>query len=84
MTLRLDGSEVFDLTGLDERAQPRQCATLVIRREDGSRQTAVLTLRIDTGAELEYVKRGGILPCVLKTLLVEQIAGAEPRSLVKT
>jgi len=67
-TLGLDGSEVFDLTGLDGAIRPRQQVTLVITGNDGRQRKLFLTLRVDTGAELEYVKGGGILPCVLQTL----------------
>ncbi len=63
-SLKLDGSEEFDLVGLDENARPRQPASLIIRRKDGRQDSVPLTLRIDTTAELEYVKRGGILPYV--------------------
>ena len=42
--------------------------TLAIRGSDGRETRVPLTLRIDTGAELAYVRRGGILPYVLDTL----------------
>src|SRR5262249_14325907 len=37
-TLRLDGTETFDLTGLEKGIRPRQQLTLVIHRKDGSQQ----------------------------------------------
>src|SRR6185436_6665308 len=43
-SLRLTGSETFDLVGLDRNAQPRQSVTLVIRRPDGSSERVPLTL----------------------------------------
>ncbi|MBI4189962.1 MAG: aconitate hydratase AcnA [Betaproteobacteria bacterium] len=67
-TLGLTGSEQFDLLDLDESAKPRQPVTLVIRRQDGSQQSLALTLRLDTSAELDYVRCGGILPYVLEGL----------------
>jgi aconitate hydratase len=68
-SLGLSGGEQFDLVGLNENAQPRQAVTLVVRRQNGTRHRITLTLRLDTPAELEYVRRGGILPYVLEGLL---------------
>ncbi len=65
-TLGLNGSESFDVLGLSDSAKPRQPVTLVIRSADGRQESVTLTLRLDTQAEIEYVKRGGILPYVLE------------------
>lgn len=75
-TLNLDGTETFDLTGLESgEVRPRQDVTLKITRADGSTEDVSLTLRIDTPIEVEYYKSGGILPYVLRQLLaVEQSA----------
>lgn len=67
-TLHLDGTEVFDILGLEE-IKPRRDATLVIHRSNGRMETVPLTLRIDTPVEVEYYQSGGILPYVLKQLL---------------
>jgi aconitate hydratase len=67
-TLGLNGTEQFDVLGLNESAQPRQPVTLVIRRANGKTESVALTLRLDTQAEIAYVKRGGILPYVLEGL----------------
>jgi aconitate hydratase A / 2-methylisocitrate dehydratase len=64
-TLQLKGDEEFDLTGIVENAKPRQPVTLVIRRSDGTRQTVPLVLRLDTPAEIDYVRSGGIMPYIL-------------------
>jgi len=66
--LGLRGDEQFDLTGLDDRARPRQPVTLMIRRADGRTETVDLTLRLDTRAEIDYVRKGGLLPYVLDRL----------------
>jgi aconitate hydratase len=76
-TLELDGSEQFDLLGLDDDATPGQFATLVIHRAGGATQCIALTLRIDTDAELHYVRAGGLLPYVLKRLVSRAGAGHE-------
>jgi aconitate hydratase len=68
-TLKLDGRERFDLTGLDANAKPRQAVTLVIHRPDGSRDNVALTLRLDTPAEVNYVRHGGIMPYMLNELV---------------
>ena len=66
VTLGLNGTEQFDVLGLTDIAKPRQPVTLVIRHADGRQENVTLTLRLDTQAEIEYVKRGGILPFVLE------------------
>ncbi len=68
-SLGIDGTETFDLLGLEGEVRPRQDVTLVINRADGSSQEVALTLRIDTPIEVEYYKGGGILPFVLRQLL---------------
>ena len=67
-TLKLDGSETFDLTGLDGKATPRQQVMLVIHRPDGRKESIPLTLRLDTPAEVNYVRHGGIMPYMLGEL----------------
>lgn len=68
--LNLDGTETFDLTGLESGSvKPRQDVLLTINRADGSSEEVPLTLRIDTPIEVEYYKAGGILPYVLRQLL---------------
>lgn len=67
-TLNLAGDESYDLVGLDDNAQPRQTVTLVITRSNGAVERVPLMLRLDTPAEIEYVKHGGILPYVLSGL----------------
>jgi len=69
-SLNLDGTETFDVTGLEEgEVTPRQDVTLTIHRADGSTEEVPLTLRIDTPIEIDYYLHGGILPYVLRQLL---------------
>src|SRR5206468_8843786 len=69
-SLNLDGTESFDITGLENvEVKPRQDVTLAIRRADGSTKQIPLTLRIDTPIEIDYYLHGGILPYVLRQLL---------------
>ncbi len=67
--LNLDGSENYDLVGLENGITPQQDVTLVVRRADGSSQEVAVKLRLDTPIEIEYFQAGGILPYVLKQLL---------------
>ena len=74
-TLKLDGTESFDLEGVAGDVRPMQDATLRIHRADGATEEVALTLRIDTPIEVEYYRGGGILPYVLRQLLDERAAG---------
>jgi aconitate hydratase len=68
-TLKIDGSETFDVLGMSESLQPRQELTLLIHRPDGTQQKVPVIARIDTPIEVEYYRHGGILPFVLRQLL---------------
>ncbi len=69
-TLNLDGTEVFDVTGLEGKSiRPRQDVTLVIHRASGETEEVPVILRIDTPIEIDYYQHGGILPYVLRQLL---------------
>jgi aconitate hydratase len=68
-TLRLDGTETFDLLGLSDDVKPMSDVTLVIHRATGTSDTLTLRSRIDTAIEVDYVRHGGILPFVLRQLL---------------
>jgi aconitate hydratase len=70
-SLQLDGTETFDILGLNGEIKPQQDVTLVISRADGSRQEVTVTLRIDTPIEVDYYQHGGILPYVLRSLVAE-------------
>jgi aconitate hydratase len=70
-SLAIDGTEVFDLTGVEGDLQPAQDVTLTIRRKDGSTKPVAVTLRADTPIEIEYLRHGGILPYVLREILAE-------------
>jgi len=70
-TLRLDGSETFDLTGLASGITPGMKVRAIIHRTDGSAEDVDLLCRIDTLDEVDYYRHGGILPYVLENLLKE-------------
>jgi aconitate hydratase len=69
-SLKLGGSETLDILGLTGvELTPRMNLTLVITREDGSREKIEVLCRIDTLNEVEYFKSGGILHYVLRQLI---------------
>ncbi len=68
-TLGLDGSESFDLTGLEGAIRPRAEVRLTIRRENGEQLEQLVRVRIDTPIEADYYRHGGILPFVLRQLV---------------
>jgi aconitate hydratase len=68
-SLGLDGTEQFDLVGLEAGVKPLQEITMVVHRANGSRDEVPVTLRIDTPIEIDYYQHGGILPFVLRQLL---------------
>ena len=68
-TLGLDGTETFDIEGLENPVKPKQTVTLVIRRANGEIVKTTLRCRIDTLAESHYLANGGILQYVLRKIL---------------
>jgi aconitate hydratase len=67
-TLRLDGSERFDITGLAGEIRPLMEVTLTVHRPGGDSDRVSLLCRIDTLDEIEYFRSGGILHYVLRRL----------------
>src|SRR5881396_1629205 len=65
-TLNLDGSEVYDVQGLNADIKPQQDLTLCVTRADGQVQEISVRCRIDTPIEIEYYQHGGILTYVLR------------------
>jgi aconitate hydratase len=68
-SLRLDGSERFDLMGLGNGLKPGMAVPCRITRADGKSRAIELLCRIDTEDEVEYYRHGGILHYVLRNLL---------------
>ncbi|PIW28426.1 MAG: aconitate hydratase AcnA [Rhodospirillales bacterium CG15_BIG_FIL_POST_REV_8_21_14_020_66_15] len=67
-TLNLDGTETYDVVGLDAGIKPRMTLTLRIHRQDGTTDETPVLCRIDTLDEVDYFLAGGILQYVLKRL----------------
>jgi aconitate hydratase len=68
-TLKLDGSEVYDVVGIDSGLKPQQDLTLCIKRPNGTVENVPVRCRIDTPIEIDYYQHGGILPYVLRQIL---------------
>jgi aconitate hydratase len=68
-TLGLDGSELYDLTGLEGNVRARAEVQLTIRRESAPNEVVLVRARIDTPIEADYYRHGGILPYVLRQLV---------------
>jgi len=68
-TLKLDGTEIFDMLGLSDDIKPMSDVQLVIHRANGASETLTVRSRIDTSIEVDYFRHGGILPFVLRQLL---------------
>ncbi len=66
--LKLDGTEIFDITGIKDGIDPRMDVPCKITRADGSTEEIELLCRIDTADEVEYYRHGGILQYVLRNL----------------
>jgi aconitate hydratase len=71
LSLKLDGSETFDIVGLDANLKPQQDLTLKITRKDGAVENVPVRCRIDTPIEIDYYQHGGILPFVLRQLVAK-------------
>jgi aconitate hydratase len=79
-TLALDGSERFDIEGLeaagkskgrDAGIRPGMMLTCRIHRSDGRVEEIQVMSRIDTIDEVEYYRHGGILHYVLRNLIAD-------------
>jgi len=68
-SLRLDGTETYDILGVDDSIHPNQEVTLVVHCKDGRTLKVAAILRVDTEIETEYLRHGGIMPYVLRGLL---------------
>jgi aconitate hydratase len=67
----LDGSEVFDITGLDDGAS--KTATITATSGDGSRKTFEARVLLLTPKEVEYFRNGGLLQYVLRQLASRKV-----------
>jgi aconitate hydratase len=70
-SLKLDGTEIYDIVGLGANLKPQQDLTLRITRKDGKTENVPVKCRIDTPIEIDYYQHGGILPFMLRQLVAK-------------
>ena len=70
-SLRLDGTEVYDITGIEELNKGKTPKTVHVKatKADGSAVEFDAVVRIDTPGEADYYRNGGILQYVLRNML---------------
>jgi aconitate hydratase len=69
--LDLDGTEVFDITGITELNDGKTPKTVHVKaaKEDANVVEFDALVRIDTPGEADYYRNGGILQYVLRNML---------------
>lgn len=70
-TLSLTGDELFDILDLDQLLTPKQQFSAVVHYPSGEQCDILLQSRLDTAAEVEYYRAGGVLNYVLNRLVAE-------------
>ncbi len=71
ITLNLDGTETFDITGIADGITPGMDIPVKITSVDGEVNEIITRCRIDTLDEVEYYRHGGILQYVLRNIAKE-------------
>ena len=67
-SLKLDGTETYDIGGIEKGLKPHQDVIVTIHRANGKTEQVTVLCRIDTLDEIEYYKNGGILHYVLRSM----------------
>ncbi|RJP51522.1 MAG: aconitate hydratase AcnA [Anaerolineaceae bacterium] len=68
-SLGLDGSEVFDIEGLNDKVSPKAELTVKAKKSDGKVIEFKATALLNTDVEVNYFRNGGILHTVLRNLV---------------
>jgi aconitate hydratase len=68
-TLKLDGTETYDVLGVSTKLVPQQDLVLRVIRKGGETVDVPVRCRIDTPIEIDYYRHGGILPFVLRQIV---------------
>lgn len=67
-SLNIEGTEIFDIAGINNDVQPGQTLTVKATRQDGSTFEFDTIVRLDSVVDIEYYRNGGILQTVLRQL----------------
>ncbi|HTJ61358.1 MAG TPA: aconitate hydratase AcnA [Candidatus Saccharimonadales bacterium] len=68
-SLGLTGEERFSIRGLAGGIEPRSRVTVDVVASDGTARSFDVIARLDNDSDVDYLRHGGILPMVLRTLL---------------
>jgi aconitate hydratase len=68
-SLGLDGSEVFDIEGVNDQIKPQSEVTVKAKKSDGKVVEFKATVLLNTAVEVNYFRNGGILHTVLRNLI---------------
>jgi aconitate hydratase len=68
-TLKLDGTELISIHGLNDKMKPGAEINVTIQRANGAKEDIKLLSRIDTSNEMEYYRHGGILQYMLRRMM---------------
>jgi aconitate hydratase len=68
-SLGLDGHERFTIRGIAGGVAPHQRLTVEATADDGTRTSFEVLARVDSPADAEYLRHGGILPLVLRRMI---------------
>lgn len=71
-SLNLDGSETFDIVGLNDGLKPNGRVKLVVTRTNGEKSETSLTVRLDSAIEVEYYLSRSILDYVIQKTELKQ------------
>ncbi len=78
-SLKIDGTEVFDLQCPEPDLTPGAILRLSIRRADETRDEISVRCRLDTVEEVKCYRRGGLIPQVLQELTASAVVNIEER-----
>lgn len=67
-SLDIEGTETFDIAGINNDVQPGQTLKVKATRQDGSTFEFDTIVRLDSVVDIEYYRNGGILQTVLRQL----------------
>ncbi|MNH81500.1 Aconitate hydratase [compost metagenome] len=73
-TLGIDGTETFDILGINNEVKPGQTLTVVATRTDGTQFEFPVVARLDSMVDVDYYHNGGILQTVLRQMIKESAA----------
>jgi aconitate hydratase len=68
-SLKLTGTEIYDIKGISQSLQPGQEVTVIAHRASGQTISFRAIARLDNQLEISYYQQGGILPSMLRKVM---------------